>query len=263
MIGRSGSELTVGTISTANLHTGLVFAEASDGLSRAQTIMLRRGFSQLPVLGAQEDSVVSWRSIASASIAGSPTLVRDALEKASTCSADDDLLGVIPTIIERDYVLVRANGKGVIGIVTAADLAEEFDSLARPFLVTGQCEQLIRELARTRIDAEVLRRFSPSYAKSDPDPTLRMTLGNVKDAFHGAENWEALGLHLDQTEFLKWVDDVRKLRNEVAHFRERSADFAEKLYEATNLARYLRSLDASEKAVINDVGRLDGTMPAL
>jgi CBS domain-containing protein len=241
MVGQAVTELTVKRIGTASLGEDLVFAVAEDALSYAQTVMLRRGFSQLPVHGTRPESVVSWRSIAGASISASPHFVYEALEKAATCSLDDELLGVIPTIVERDYVLVRDDDR-IVGIVTAADLAGEFDSLARPFLVIGQCEQLLRALARDVIGLDALRPFAPPYARSAPDPTLQMTLHDFENAFCDEDNWAALNLRLEKRQFLDWLDNVRKLRNNVAHFREPHDEFAEQIYEAENLARLLRSL---------------------
>jgi len=237
-----GLELRVARIPSASLGGDLVTAKADESLANAQTTMLRHGFSQLPVNGAGRGDVISWRSIALASLLGMPARVEDCLERADTCSIDDGLLTLIPRIVERDYVLVTSEDGALCGIVTAADIAREFNSLAGPFLVVGQCEQELRELVRERISVDALRPFAPRWARDDLDPVQHMSLGEIEKALHKSTNWQRLDITLSQDELLEWLASVRELRNQIAHFRADEEGSARQLEEAENLATLLRTL---------------------
>ncbi|MFE3497583.1 hypothetical protein [Streptomyces sp. NPDC059175] len=59
-------------------------------------------------------------------------------------NASAHLLPVLPVIRAHEFVLVRAADGQVSGIVTSADLAGEFGTVARPFFTLGEIERRLR-----------------------------------------------------------------------------------------------------------------------
>jgi hypothetical protein len=120
--------------------------------------------------------------------------------------------------MERDYVLVRGVDK-ITGIITTSDLSVQFQQLAEPFLLLGEIENHVRRLMDGKFNKEELT------AAKDPSDTERK-IGNVADLTFGEyvrilqepTRWQKLGLAIDRTIFIKDLDAVREIRNDVMHF---------------------------------------------
>jgi CBS domain-containing protein len=210
-------------LSAAN--RGVLAVKPQDSLDMAVTLMLANDYSQLPVMTGPRElkGVVSWKSIGGR-LAQRTTLetVSDAMEPTVTVKETDSIFEATALIIANDFVFVVASPDNrIIGIVTATDLSEQFQMLSEPFLLIGQIENQIRNLMHDRFDLATLR-----AACNDNDPARRERVNGIADLTFGEymrileieDNWAKLGFVADRVTFIKEMDKVRKIRNDVMHF---------------------------------------------
>jgi CBS domain-containing protein len=219
-IGIGDPTYRIGKLESAN--TPPVSVGPSATLAQAITVMLYNDFSQLPVMQGERDlkGAVSWRSIGRTLALGHSCLVvRDCLEEATVISSDTSLFSAIPTIVEKEYVLIRDSANRISGIVTTTDLSLQFRQLAEPFLLLGEIENHLRRLSDGRFT------LNEVSSVKDPADTARqiadladLTLGEHIRLLEKPERWSALGLSIDRGEFVRYLNDVRDIRNDVMHF---------------------------------------------
>ena len=132
---------------------------------------------------------------------------------------DSPLFEAIAIIAEHGYVLVRGANRVITGIVTASDLSQQFMQLAGPFLLIGEIEGHLRNLIHGRFTVDEMKGQLPD---SDGGRTINgsadLTLAGYCRLLEAPEHWDRLELNIDRVEFVKHLDDVRKIRNDVMHF---------------------------------------------
>lgn len=199
-------------------------------LQEAVTLMLRHDYSQLPVMTNERDvrGVVSWDSIGPAMTLGQPIpqFVRECMRPHVEVKDTDSLFQVINRIIESSYVLVRNERRVISGILTTTDLSQQFQDLAEPFLLIGEIENHIRSLIDERFtQSELAAVRNENDADRPIESVADLTLGEHIRLIENPENWARLGLKADRAVFVKELDVVRQLRNDVMHFdSDRIAD---------------------------------------
>jgi predicted transcriptional regulator len=206
-------------IRSANCEVVSVPLDAS--LALAQSLMLKHDYSQLAVLSSPHKlrGAVSWKSIAQAELRNPYNKLKDAVIHAEVVDLDDDLLPLISTIIEREFVFVRCPDGTLSGIITMADLSFEYHQLARPFLLIGEIERRLRRCiaetfdSRTLGEAQDLRDVERRI--SGPDD---LTFGEYVRLLGAPENWDKLQWNVDRKVFVATLEEVRVVRNEVMHF---------------------------------------------
>jgi CBS domain-containing protein len=196
-----------------------------DTLELAVTLMLAHDFSQLPVMTGPRDlkGVVSWKSIGGRLAQRTNLLtVADAMEPGIVVKETDSLFEATALIISNDFVFVASSTDNrIVGIVTATDLSEQFQTLSEPFLLIGQIENQIRNLMHGRFDLETLK-----AACNDNDPERKARVLGVANLNFGEymrileveANWVKLNFVADRVTFIKEMDKVREIRNDVMHF---------------------------------------------
>lgn len=192
-------------------------------LEQAVTLMLRHDYSQLPVMTNERDvrGVVSWDSIGPAMTMSHPTprFVRECMRQHVEVRDTDSLFQVINRIIDSSYVLVRDENRVIKGILTTTDLSQQFQDLAEPFLLIGEIENHIRSLIDGRFTQQQL-----AAARNENDPTrpiesvADLTIGEYVRLIENPENWARLAIRADRAVFVRELDVVRQLRNDVMHF---------------------------------------------
>ncbi|MEU9023342.1 CBS domain-containing protein [Actinomadura sp. NPDC048394] len=212
--------LRIGDLPTARLPEGaLVSLRPDDDLPRARMKMLENHYSQLPVLTGPYvlKGVVSWQSIALAHAKGKCETLADAMDEARIVRADAELLVTIPEINEYNCVFVRDEDEKISGVVTPADLSLEFGRLTGPFLRLGEIERRLRHCVNRMCTttAELREASGNNKAKIADD----LTVWQIQQVFAKPDRWARLTWELHQDEFVAKLDEVRKIRNEVAHFR--------------------------------------------
>ena len=151
---------TVRIDSLTAAHNKPVFVAPDDAIVLAITHMWMKGFSQLPVMTTEREvkGVISWRSIGKAYANGrTPDRVRECMEESHEIGIMATFTDATHEIWKHDYVLVRGEDKKITGILTAADLAYQFEQLAHPFLLIGEIEHRLRNLVRGKFTVTILR----------------------------------------------------------------------------------------------------------
>lgn len=192
-------------------------------IEEAATLMLRHDFSQIPVMRNERDvrGIFSWESIGPALILKNtrPLFVRECLKPHAEVKTTDSLFRVINRIIENSYVLVRDEARIIKGILTTTDLSQRFQTLAEPFLLLGEIENHIRSLIDGRFTQEELAAAKDQNDdKREIESVADLTLGEHIRLVERPENWQKLGLTADKVVFVRELDKVRQLRNDIMHF---------------------------------------------
>jgi CBS domain-containing protein len=186
-------------------------------LAQAHTVMMDHGYSQLPVITEAGILVgaVSWERIGHIRVGSPGAGLADIIDPHPyVVKVDDDLLKTIPTIYEAGFVLVGDHGGEICGIVTTADLTEQFRLLAEPFFLVGEIEKRLRrciEKAFTAEDFQCLGRNITSVH--------RMTFGHYVRFLRAEGIWPQLSWQINCDLFTERLDQIREVRNEIMHFR--------------------------------------------
>lgn len=210
--------LTVGNLPSA--LGGVSSVAPNQDIQVAVTTMLLNNYSQLAVLNGPRNlrGAVTWRSIAKARHVDADASLSDAVAPAREVRYDQELVEVLPLLLEDEFVFVRNQSNEVAGILTATDVAQAYGEMASPFFVLGELDQRLRSaLARyLTIDAVV--------KCCDPDGERGivsfndLTFGDYQRTFESPDNWASLGWPLDRTAFIQRLDEIRQIRNDVMHF---------------------------------------------
>ena len=219
---------TISELSSAN--TDVVRVSSSASIEAAYTTMLRYNYSQLVVADLDEPrqsdikGVVSFQSMTNALMNGAPRTVGDCIEK-DVCivQSHDDLESVVGELSKKDVVLVIGQDKKLQGIVTAWDLAEEFADLVDPFKRIGEVEERLRTLVRRRLGNNIVAEFLKEQGLSWNDPnaeTEELTMGELQRVLDFPGHWDSLNIRFDRRIFIDALDEARKYRNRLMHFRD-------------------------------------------
>ena len=199
-----------------------VSVKPNASLQEATTIMLARNFSQVPVMANERDvkGVVSWTSIGArtaANIRGAD--VQSFMDEHREISASATLFDAIRVIRESDYVLVRAPDRRIIGIVTATDIAQQFEAISTPFLLLAEIENHLRSLIAKRLTkVDIKNACSPEHLPEDFSAMSELTFGNLVKILEHPDNWIKLNLQLDRLTFCAELSGINRIRNDVMHF---------------------------------------------
>lgn len=233
----------LGRLEAANKE--IVSVKPNDSLDKVITLMLTNDFSQLPVMSGQRDvkGVVSWKTIGSRLALNKPcTQCKDFMEPAQILSEEVSLLEAVDIIANHDYVLVQKSDKTIGGLVTASDFSFQFRTMSEPFLLVGEIENGIRHLLYGKFNSKELQ---AARAESDPGRTVKspsdLTFGEYGRLLEPESNWNKLGVKIDRVEFIKQLDRVRTIRNDVMHFDPDGLDPDDKRF-LTEFAQFLKRI---------------------
>lgn len=238
----------LGRLKAANVKP--VSVGPCDPIERATTVMLARDFSQLPVMTSDREvkGIISWKTMGSRLVLRRTCpLVKDCMEPHQELRQDHSIFDAIVVITRHDCVLVRDNEKRISGLVTAADISDQFNLLAEPFLLLADIENQIRMLITQRFTRDDLQAAKdPSDAERTIEDASDMTLGEYVRLLENGEMWGKLGIQIDRKTFVKQLDEIREIRNDVMHFDpdgiddqglvtlRQFAQFLEQLYRLTS-----------------------------
>ena len=210
----------IGTLEAANKKP--VSVKPDDPLRKATTIMQLRDYSRLPVMTNERTvkGIISWQSIGARLALGQKCeCVRDCMEPEPPreIPASAPLFNAIGDITKHEYVLVRGEDRVITGIVTSGDISNQFMQLAGPFLLIGEIEGHLRRLAHGKFEIEELQETSMENQRTI-EGLADLTLGGYCQLLGNEERWKQLNLNIDRKEFVKHLDSVRKIRNDIMHF---------------------------------------------
>lgn len=207
--------------------------------------MMANDFSQLPVMTGPRDvkGIVGWKTIGTRLALRRPiATARDCMDEAKVLSASEPLFSSISVIASHDYVLVQGNDKSIVGIVTASDLNEQFRLLAEPFLLIGEIENGVRRLLHEKFTQAEL---AAAKASTDDGRLIEtpadLTFGEYIRLIEVESNWQKLKVAIDRVTFVKHLNRVRDIRNDVMHFDPDGLD-DEDLKFLREFAQFLKRL---------------------
>lgn len=193
-------------------------------VKEAITIMLAKDYSQLPVMNGERTvkGLFSWKSLGSRLALGRACdTVADAMDAVQSVSADVSIFQVAEIVARDEVVLVQASATDnkIVGIITTADVAEQFGRLGEPFLLIGEIENRIRVLIDGKFTLDELKAAkAPGDDKRDIQSVADLTFGEYIRILQNPENWEKCKLQIDRGVFVEHLDKVRDVRNDVMHF---------------------------------------------
>jgi CBS domain-containing protein len=201
--------LTVGNLPSA--LSGVVSVPPTATFDEAITEMMLNGYSQLAVLSGAHTlrGVVTWQSIAYARHANPNAKFAEAIIPTHEARYDQELVEVLPDLETWDFVCVRDEKNAVAGIVTTADVARKYRELSTPFILIGELDQVLRQLVSRTFSLEDVT----SLCDADGSRSVRSF-----DDLENPDRWAKLGWPLDRSTFVKRLDELRLIRNNVMHF---------------------------------------------
>ncbi len=193
-------------------------------VAQAITLMLANDFSQLPVMQNERKVVgmFSWQSLGSRLALGVKCeKVADAMDAPEIVLRDASIFYVAAILLKRDVVLVRASETDpkITGIVTTADLVDQFGKLGEPFLLLSQIENHVRACIDGRFTKDELQAAKdPRDTERTIDGVADMTFGEYVRLLEEPGRWAKCMDKVDRGEFVEMLKRVGKTRNEVMHF---------------------------------------------
>jgi CBS domain-containing protein len=239
--------LTVGNLPSA--LSGVESVPPTATFDEAITVMMLNGYSQLAVQSGTHSlrGVVTWRSIAYARHANPDATFADAIVPAHEARYDQELIEILPDLEAWDFVIVRDEKNAVAGIVTTADVVGKYRELSNPFILVGELDQVLRRLiSHTFTLAEVT-----SLCDADGSRSVRafddLEMGDYQRVLENPGCWTKLGWPLDRSTFIKRLDDLRVIRNNVMHFNPEPlpANTVDRLRNILKLLRDFSGLSGS------------------
>jgi len=205
--------------------------------------MLLRDFSQVPVLKNEQRELVgtvTWRSLSENPTA---TTAGQAVERgAVVANHSDDLLSVVPKIIDSSFIYYLDPKRRVKGILTSSDLAQVFLDTTGSYLKLGEIESRLRSLLDTLPIPDLEKGLDPKIAHSPSfNGATDMTFGEYVRTMQRDDVWRALSLNLDQKVCVANLEVVREARNSLMHFHAEGLE--EDQAESIDMClRWLRSV---------------------
>jgi hypothetical protein len=200
----------------------VISVNPDSSIEHVVTKLMEHDISQVPVMTSPREvkGVVTWGSIGSRmALSQHGSFARDYMEGHYEVKSSDSMFEVIQTIIEKDYVLVRAEDNSVSGIITASDLSIQFRSLSEPFLLLSEIENLIRILIDGRFEVEELRQcVLEGDTTRVVDGVADLNFGEYIRLLENNDRWKKFGVGVDRATFCSGLDKVRRIRNDVMHF---------------------------------------------
>jgi hypothetical protein len=116
-----------------------------------------------------------------------------------------------------DFVFVRDVKNVIAGIVTPADVVHAYGELATPFFLIGELDQLLWQvISRTFKFEEVMSLCAPSARP--PESFDDLAFGDYQRVLENTVSWAKLRWPLDRRTFVRRLDELRQLRNDIMHF---------------------------------------------
>jgi len=210
--------LTVGNLPSA--LGGVESVAPTATFDEAITLMLLNGYSQLAVLSGSHSlrGAVTWQSIAHTRHANSSASFADVIVPAHEARYDQELIEVLPTLEASDFVFVRDEKNAVSGIVTTADVVHAYGELATPFFLIGELDQVLRQLLSRTFPLDEITLLCDADGSRAIRSFDDLDMGDYQRVLENPDKWAKLGWPLNRAAFIKRLDELRVVRNNVTHF---------------------------------------------
>ena len=218
-------------------------------LKEAITLMMLHNYSQLPVISSPRNviGVITWESIGYAITNGKDSEnIKDYIEKDFVVlNYETPILDAVTKIIKHDFALILKKDKSLSGIVTIADISLQFVNVTEPFLLLEQIENHIRQILDGKFLLDELREFCKiGDEECKIDYIDDLTFGNYIKIIEKPEHWDKLNLSIERSHFIKQLDKIRIIRNDIMHFDPEgiTQEQRDDLFKMSNFLMVLRRL---------------------
>jgi CBS domain-containing protein len=210
--------LKVGTLPSASCEVKAIQPDAT--FDAAITTMLLNDYSQLAVMTGSRGlkGAISWKSIARARNANPDASLSAAVIKPDEVSYDTDLVEILPTLLQKEFVFVRGSDARISGIVTVSDVVEAYGDIAAPFFLIGEIDQRLRRLVESTFDMDPIIELCDPVGHRSLTSVDQLTLGDYQRILENPAMWNELGWSLDRKVFAEKLKEITSLRNNVMHF---------------------------------------------
>ncbi|MFW6289557.1 MAG: CBS domain-containing protein [Mariniphaga sp.] len=211
----------IGLLHSANKDPITVTREAK--LKEAITLMMMHNFSQLPVVSGSRTvhGVITWESVGYGLTNDCKSeLVKDFISSDVTIvDYETPLLDAVPLILENQFVLVQGSDKSLCGIVTLTDISAQFLKVSEPFILLEQIENHVRQILDGKFLVDELKEYCQfGDFEREIEYIDDLSFGDYIRVIQKPENWDRLQLSIERTHFIKHLDRIREIRNDIMHF---------------------------------------------
>lgn len=225
-----------------------IFIPNDSPLQEAITLMRLYDYSQLPVTTNGRRGLcgyISWHSIGIAQANGVNTgIVKDyKLPIERTLKLDVPLLEAVKYVYQKEFAIVEDDSEKICGILTTTDISKQFLVLTEPFLLLEEIEGQIRRLMDNVFLLEDIKQIC-NEPNRDVNCIDDLTFGEYIRLLQNDGKWDRLGINLDKNIFLKALDKVREVRNDIMHF-EPDGISKEQQITLLSVARLLKTLECN------------------
>lgn len=214
---------------------GPLCAHEGQTLREVMALMVENQYSQLPVIdaygeliGLVSDEVILHRYYHLGG--GVPMLeltVDHCLNPAATITKEREIFEALD-LLKNTYAIVIVEENKPVGILTEYDMAHFFRDLTQDLMIVEDIETSLRQIVTTTIHDEAKLKLvlinafgedpgNPGEPKRGFD---QLTFGNLMNLIVHPKNWQHFEVTLQpQSMFTIMMEEVRKIRNQLAHFR--------------------------------------------
>ena len=185
--------------------------------------MMLHNYSQLPVMNGPKSVVgyISWETIGYGLSNGCKSEdVRDfMLTDFVILDYETPLLEAISIIIKKEFIIVQKQDRSVCGIITIADISAQFLTVSEPFILLEQIENHIRQILDGKFLIQELKDFCRVLEIDREIENIdNLNFGDYIRILEKPDHWERFKLTIDRVHFIKQLDKVREIRNDIMHF---------------------------------------------
>ena len=225
------------------------YVKPEDPVEKATTLMLQKGYSQLPVSSStlQQNSIVgyiSWQTIALKKIHGeSGDKVKDYTEKfVCVLPSDTPILEAMESVHKHGFILVSDQSKKICGMITTVDMSSTYKLLTEKFLLIEQIERQVRLLLDNQYDlAEINDLISTEDGQLEVQSIDDLTFGQYVRIIESPDNWAKLNLSFDKGILHGLLGEVRDIRNDIMHFDPAGID-SDQVDKLSEICKFLTAV---------------------
>ncbi|MGO4876562.1 CBS domain-containing protein [Pedobacter psychrotolerans] len=210
---------------------GLYSVTRDTTLQEATSMMMMHNFSQLPILSGKNkvEGIVSWKSIGRAlSLGWECKRVFDCMEEVQILKLESPLLDSVKIILEQEVVLVKDIQNNICGILTLADITEQFAKFSQPFLILEQIENYVRLILHDKIILELISKvIDNEIIGKEVQLISDLSFGQYIRIIEHPTIFPKLGLKIDKKLLIEQLEKVREIRNKIMHFRPETISIEE------------------------------------
>jgi predicted transcriptional regulator len=231
----------------------LVSVNPEDDLTVAESKMMVNQFSQLPVVEGIRNikGIITWKTIGHKKrLNPSEEQVKYYMDSnVLVLKEKDTLLKQIDRIMESEYAILKNDENLLTGIITLFDVSYFLKYFSEPYIELEEIEKQIREFIKTSLSEEVITKFykETESKRRSISKLTDLTFGEYLLLLEKPEIWDQIDLGLDRAVFVKKLDEIRVIRNNVMHFRKETLHDYE-MKHLKDVSRFFRELTALRKA---------------